>query len=50
MLKYFALTVQELPTLPNLDECVVPGNAFADLLMVKEFVENFGEALDIGKS
>ena len=27
----------------------VPGCAFADLLMVQEFVYNFGEALDIGK-
>ena len=27
-----------------------PGGAFADLLMVQEFVHNFGEALDVGKS
>lgn len=27
-----------------------PGGAFADLLMVQEFVHNFGEALDLGKN
>lgn len=39
---------QEIPGLPRLDECIVSGKAFADLLMVKEFIENFGEAIDIG--
>ena len=28
----------------------IPGGAFADLLMVQEFVHNFGEALDLGKN
>jgi len=27
----------------------VPGGAFADLLMVQEFVHNFCEALDLGR-
>ena len=27
----------------------MPGGAFADLLMLQEFVHNFGEALDLGK-
>ena len=27
----------------------IPGDAFADLLMVQEFVHNFSEALDLGE-
>ena len=27
-----------------------PGGAFADLLMVQEFVHNFCDALDVGKN
>ncbi|XP_048580130.1 bromodomain adjacent to zinc finger domain protein 2B isoform X2 [Nematostella vectensis] len=36
-----------LPEIPRLSKCILPGKAFADLLMVEEFVHNFGGALDI---
>ena len=37
-----------LPELPRAQGVQIPGGAFADLLMLKEFVHNFGEALDLG--
>ena len=41
--------VQVLPTLSRVMGLEIPGGAFSDLLMVQEFVHNFGEALDLGK-
>ena len=38
-----------LPSLTRVKGLQVPGGAFADLLMLQEFVHNFGEALDLGK-
>ena len=41
--------VKVLPSLTRVKGLQVPGGAFADLLMLQEFVHNFGEALDLGK-
>ena len=41
--------MQVLPMLLRVMGLEIPGGAFADLLMVQEFVHNFGEALDLGK-
>ena len=38
-----------LPALARVMGLKIPGGAFADLLMVQEFVHNFSEALDLGK-
>jgi len=40
--------VKVLPSLTRVKGLQVPGGAFADLLMLQEFVHNFGEALDLG--
>ncbi|KAL9966066.1 hypothetical protein ACROYT_G024079 [Oculina patagonica] len=39
-----------LPELTRVKGLEIPGGAFADLLMVQEFVHNFGEALDLDSS
>ncbi|CAH3184955.1 unnamed protein product, partial [Porites evermanni] len=39
-----------LPSLTRVKGLQVPGGAFADLLMLQEFVHNFGEALDLDSS
>ena len=38
-----------LPSLMRVKGLHIPGGAFADLLMLQEFVHNFGEALDLGE-
>lgn len=44
------LFLKALPELARVLGLQIPGGAFADLLMVQEFVHNFGEALDLGKN
>uniref|UniRef100_A0A1S4KME2 Uncharacterized protein n=2 Tax=Ixodes scapularis TaxID=6945 RepID=A0A1S4KME2_IXOSC len=39
-----------LPTLNRIPGLKVPGTAFANLLMVREFLHNFGETLHFGES
>ena len=46
---YSIFFLQVLPELARVLGLQTPGGAFADLLMVQEFVHNFGEALDLGK-
>lgn len=40
----------DLPQLKRIAGCRLPGQAMADLLMVFEFLHNFGETLGFGKS
>lgn len=47
---YSIFFLQVLPELARVLGLQTPGGAFADLLMVQEFVHNFGEALDLGKN
>lgn len=50
MLKYPPLLLlQALPELMRVLGLQIPGGAFADLLMVQEFVHNFCDALELGK-
>ena len=42
--------VQPLPRLPRCPEVILPGPAFADCLMVVEFVSNFADTLGLGQS
>lgn len=37
-----------LPELPTIENMNIPGKAYADLLMVEEFVHAFGHVLEIG--
>lgn len=46
---FVLFSVKTLPQLPRVMGLHAPGGAFADLLMVQEFVHNFAEALDLGK-
>lgn len=41
--------LKPLPELPAIDNMHIPGKAYADLLMVEEFVHAFGHVLDIGE-
>ena len=44
-----ALTdLKPLPILPRISNINIPGKAYADLLMVEEFVHAFGHVIDIG--
>lgn len=43
------LLLQALPELMRVLGLQIPGGAFADLLMVQEFVHNFCDALELGK-
>ena len=38
-----------MPDLPRIEGLCLPGKAFADALMVIEFMHNFGKALGICK-
>lgn len=40
----------DLPTLPRIPHMKLTGQAFADLLMVFEFLHNFGETLGFGNA
>ena len=46
---YFYFSLQALPALSRVVGLKIPGDAFADLLMVQEFVHSFSEALELGK-
>ena len=46
---YFYFSLQTLPAFSRVVGLKIPGDAFADLLMVQEFVHNFSEALELGK-
>ena len=46
----FDFLLQPLPEFPRVKALNIPGNAYADLLMVEEFVYCFGHVLDIGKT
>ena len=39
-----------LPELPRIEKLKLSGEAFANILMVFEFLHNFGETLGFGKS
>ena len=41
--------LKPLPTLPPVANLNIPGQAYADLLMVQEFIHSFGHVIDIGK-
>lgn len=43
------ILLKVLPLLSRVLGLQIPGDAFADLLMVQEFVHNFSEALDLGE-
>ena len=38
-----------LPELPRVKNLSISGEAYADLLMVQEFVHSFGHVMDIGR-
>ena len=40
--------LKPLPEFPSVTHLNIPGKAYADLLMVQEFVFSFGHVMDIG--
>lgn len=48
-MSYTYFPLQALPSLSRVVGLKIPGDAFANLLMVQEFVHNFSEALELGK-
>ena len=40
--------LKPLPELPRVTNINIPGKAYADILMVQEFVHAFGHVIDIG--
>ena len=45
---FFLYFLQPLPDFSRIKGVMIPGKAYADLLMVEEFVYCFGHVLDIG--
>ena len=41
--------LKPLPDLPVVKNLNIPGKAYADLLMVQEFIFSFGHVMDIGE-